>query len=100
MSAFSVTASELRKRADDLTTLNSKLKGEIQSLEGYEAQLANMWEGQAQAAFRNAFNNDKGQMTAFASAIEQYVAALLNIAAKYEQAEQKSQEIASTRNYK
>lgn len=100
MSAFSVTASELRRKAQDLTDLNSKLKSEIVTLEGYETQLASMWEGQAQAAFRNAFNNDKGQMNAFASAIDQYVTALLNIAAKYEQAEQKNQEIASSRTYK
>lgn len=100
MSAFSVTASELRKKADDLTNLNSRLKNEIGTLEGYENQLASMWEGQAQAAFRNAFNNDKGQMNAFATAIDQYVTALLNIAAKYEQAEQKNQEIASSRTYK
>ncbi|MBS6645294.1 MAG: WXG100 family type VII secretion target [Clostridiaceae bacterium] len=100
MSAFSVTASELRRKADDLTGLNNRLKSEIGTLEGYEGQLASMWEGQAQAAFRNAFNNDKGQMNAFASAIDQYVTALLNIAAKYEQAEQKNQEIASSRTYK
>lgn len=100
MSAFAVTASELRKRADDLTNLNGKLKTEIGSLEGHENQLASMWEGQAQAAFRNAFNNDKTQMNAFATAIDQYVSALLTIAAKYEAAEQKNEEIASTRSYK
>lgn len=100
MSAFSVTASELRKRAESLTELNSRLKNEINSLEGYEQELASMWEGQAQAAFRNAFNNDKTQMNAFATAIDQYVTALLNIAAKYEEAEQKNQEIASSRTYK
>ena len=100
MSAFTVTASELRKKAQDLTDLNAKLKNEIGTLEGYEQQLASMWEGQAQAAFRNSFNNDKTQMNAFSGAIDQYVSSLLTIAAKYEAAEQKSEEIASTRSYK
>ena len=58
-----------------------------------------MWEGQANTAFHNAFIKDKGQMDNFHSAIEQYIAALLVIAQKYEQTEIKNTDTATTRVY-
>lgn len=58
-----------------------------------------MWEGEAKNAFHNAFQNDKAKMQNFKTAIDQYVAALQNIAAKYAQAEAANVNTASTRNY-
>lgn len=99
MSAFQVTAQQLKAKADELKGLNSRFRNEISTLEEKEASLATMWEGEAQKTFRTAFQRDKVQMTNFYNAIEQYVSALLVIAAKYEQAESVNVNTAATRNY-
>ena len=64
---------------------------------GYEAQLAGMWEGEAQKAFRKAFNDDKLKMERFALNIDKYVMALREDAQKYEEAENKATNIATER---
>ena len=58
-----------------------------------------MWEGEARDTFHQAFTRDKQQMDVFHQLIAQYVQALLEIAARYEQAEARNREIASARNY-
>ncbi|MFT3984422.1 MAG: hypothetical protein QM697_10990 [Lachnospiraceae bacterium] len=58
-----------------------------------------MWEGQANDTFHSAYIRDQGQMERFHSAIEQYIAALLVIAARYEEAEARNTATASARSY-
>ncbi len=99
MAAFQVTASELRTKAGELRDMNAQFKTQVGNLETQEQSLAGMWEGEAQKAFRTAFNNDKVQMDNFYNLIEQYCAALENIATKYEQTEMQNVNTASTRNY-
>ncbi|MCD8197447.1 MAG: WXG100 family type VII secretion target [Lachnospiraceae bacterium] len=99
MALIRVTATQLKAQAEELRTLNSQYKDQVTELETCETNLASMWEGEARDAFHNAFNSDKTQMTNFYTLIEQYVAKLLTIAAKYEQAEATNQEIATVRNY-
>lgn len=99
MAAFQVTASELRTKAGDLRDTNSLFKTQVGNLESQEQSLAGMWEGEAQKAFRTAFNNDKVQMDKFYELINQYCQALENIATQYETAEMKNVDTASTRNY-
>ena len=100
MGLIRVTAAQLRAKAEELTSLNQTLKTNISELEGCEENLSTKWDGQAKEAFRNAFKNDKIQMTNFATLIEKYVATLLNIAAKYDRAEATNTNTASERNYK
>lgn len=99
MAMIQVTASELRKQAEVLRGLNTRFQTNVTSLEAVEQSLKGMWEGQANTAFHTAFVKDKGQMDNFYSAIEQYIAALLTIAQKYEQAEMKNTDTATTRVY-
>ena len=99
MAMIQVTASELRKQAEVLRGLNTKFQTQVTNLETVEQSLKGMWEGQANTAFHNAFIKDKGQMDNFHSAIEQYIAALLVIAQKYEQTEMKNTDTATTRVY-
>ena len=73
MSFIQVTSSELRNRASELQ--------------------------EAKEAFNSAFIKDKSTMDAFKSAIDQYVQALLVIAARYEEAEKKNVSVAATRSY-
>lgn len=95
-----VSATELIAKANELKNLNAQLKASIGELEATEETLRTMWEGEANDAFHTAFTNDKIQMTNFYNAIEVYIYRLLEIAAKYQQAEATSREIAATRTYR
>lgn len=99
MAMIMVTSSKLRAAAENLQSLNRQFKNKAEELQGKEQALSRMWEGQAQTAFHSAFTRDSQQMAAFYQLIDQYVQALLEIAARYEQAEARNAEIASTRNY-
>lgn len=100
MAMIQVTASQLKSKANELRSSNSFFKAQVNTLEGHEASLASMWEGEAKNAFHTAFNNDKAQMEKFAELIEQYCQALETIAQKYEQAEAQNAQTASQRTYK
>ena len=99
MSFFQVTAAELKKKAEQLKGLNSRFKTDTDNLQTSEQALKSMWEGEANDAFHAAFTKDKGQMDRFHAVIEQFIEALLIIAAQYEAAENKNISIASTRSY-
>jgi WXG100 family type VII secretion target len=99
MSFFQVTAAELKKKAEQLKGLNSRFKTGVDTLESTEQSLRTMWEGEANDTFHTAFTRDKGQMDQFHAVIEQFIEALLIIAAKYEAAESKNTSIAATRTY-
>lgn len=97
MAEIKVTPRELRTKADTLEQLNRQFRQEVEKMVGYEQQLAGMWEGDAQKAFHKAFNDDKLKMDRFALNIDKYVVALREDAQKYEEAEQKATNIATTR---
>lgn len=100
MGVIRVSATELKAKAEELTALNTSLKTNVSDLEASEQNLVTMWDGEAKDAFHQAFTNDKIQMTNFSTLIEKYVASLLTIAAKYEQAENTNVSTATTRNYR
>ena len=97
MAEIKVTPSVLRQKADALRALNSKFKSQVDKMIGIEQRLSDMWEGEARNAFHNAFNTDRQKMDRFAQNIELYVQALLRNAQKYEEAEQRNTNTATTR---
>lgn len=99
MAFFQVTSSELRNKAVRLQELNSQFKAKTAELEEQETSLCSMWEGEAQNIFHQAFLGDRQQMETFYQLIGQYIQALLEIAARYEEAEARNREIASARKY-
>ena len=99
MAYMMVTSGRLRGYAEDLRGLNAGLMNALEELRTTEHTLKGMWEGEANEAFHAAFLHDQGRMEAFHGAIEQYVQALLVIAAKYEEAEAHNLSCASTRTY-
>ncbi len=99
MSFFQVTSSQLRSKAEKIMDLNNQFKGKAAQLGEQESSLCGMWEGAAKDAFHQAFLRDRQQMDVFHQLIGQYVQALLEIAARYEQAEARNREIAAARNY-
>ena len=100
MASFITTPAQLRAKAEELSSLNNSFKTNVSELETEEQNLMGMWEGQAKEAFHQAFSSDKIQMTNFSTLIEKYVASLLTIAAKYEEAERINTETATARKYK
>lgn len=99
MGLIQVTAKQLRQEAERIQQLNQELKGQVAVLEAREQNLGTMWEGQAKDSFHRAFLQDKAQMEEFCQWILKYTQALQQIAAKYEQAEQRNVEIAASRTY-
>ena len=99
MSDYQVTPSVLESNADRLTELNARFKGSIESLTNSENTLNAMWDGDANDAFHAAFMTDKGKMEEFSRLIEQYTERLRQIAARYNQTEVNTTNIASTRSY-
>lgn len=97
MSEFMVISQQLRTKAEELKGLNVQFKTAVDSLASSETALAGMWEGEAQTAFHNEFIKDRTQFDTFHEGIEQYIQALLDAAAQYEQAEAKNLSIAQTR---
>lgn len=100
MASFITTPAQLRAKAEELAALNNSFKTNVSELEAEEQNLMGMWEGQAKEAFHQAFSSDKIQMTNFSTLIEKYVASLITIAAKYEEAERINTETATARKYK
>ena len=76
MAEIKVTPQQLKEKANDLESYNRKFRSEVEKMVGYEEQLAGMWEGEAQKAFRKAFNDDRLKMEQFALNIDKYVLAL------------------------
>lgn len=99
MAFFQVTSTELRSKAENIKNLNVQFRAKASDMESKEGTLCSMWEGQARDTFHQAFLRDRQQMDAFNQLIDQYIQALLDIAARYEQAEAKNRELAAGRNY-
>ena len=86
MAEFQVTASTLKQKAEELSTLNNNFAKKVEELMASEKSLSGMWEGQAKEAFENAFNTDAGKMNQFKAAVDEYYSRLLTIVSQYEQA--------------
>lgn len=100
MAEIKVTSGDLKNRASELRQLNSQFKKAVEDMTATEKQLIGMWDGEAKEAFNTAYTNDVSQMDVFYDTIEKYCQALEQNAAKYESAEQKNLDTASSRSYK
>ena len=69
MAEFQVTASTLKQKAEELSTLNNNFAKKVEELMASEKSLSGMWEGQAKEAFENgtsvAWANDNTEVIAF-----------------------------------
>ena len=97
MAEFQVTASTLKQKAEELSTLNNNFAKKVEELMASEKSLSGMWEGQAKEAFENAFTTDAGKMNQFKAAVDEYYSRLLTIVSQYEQAESKNVSVGTTR---
>jgi len=91
-----VSSSELRRRAEELRNFNTNLRTEIKNMEGREARLSGMWEGDARNEFHNQFNTNKSMFQNFCTLIDKYVVALEDAATEYDRREADNVQIART----
>ncbi len=94
--AFRVTSSALRRKADELRNLNHQFKASVSNLQASESALNGMWEGDARKAFHTAFMQNKSKFDSFSTGMEEYAQRLLDAAAEYDNTETKNVGIAST----
>lgn len=99
MSTFNVTASELQSAISTLQEDNTQFRSRLSELLNKQQELAGQWQGDANTAFNNAFNSDKGQWDSFASLVDQYIQALQEILKIYETAESTNTMTAQNRTY-
>lgn len=97
MAEIKVTTGELKNKASELRQLNGQFRKAVEDMTSNEQQLMGMWDGEAKEAFHNAYNSDRAQMDVFYDTIEKYCQVLETNAARYEAAEQKNVNIASSR---
>ncbi len=96
---ITVTTTQVKSKAEELTNANNRLKQDISQLTDQESALNAMWEGEANDAFHEAFTKDIEQMNNFYSEIINYVQKLQEIVNTYDKAEQVNVDIARSRNY-
>ena len=99
MSKFQVTARELNSAISTLTADNAEFKRRVAELQELQQELAAEWKGDANTAFNQAFQADKGQWDAFANLVDNYVATLQSILQQYENAEATNLSTAQNRRY-
>lgn len=99
MAEFMVNPEQLRHKMEELQAQNEQLKAKKGELQAVDAQLATMWEGDAQKAFDNAVKQDLAKIDEFIALINEYCRALSEIIAKYADAENRNIDTATTRTY-
>lgn len=99
MAKYEVTVAQLKSVKGELESYNSEFRNRVKDLESKQQELKAMWQGDANDAFNAAFEGDKDKWEQFANLMEQYIAALEQIAARYEQAEAANVDIAKQRKY-
>lgn len=98
--SIQVTTGTLTNKANELKSLNSRFKTQVENLKSVESTLNSMWDGESNDAFHKAFTQDVTQMNNFYNAIEKYVSSLNEIVKQYEKAEKTNLSTATTRKYK
>ena len=80
---------------DQLTSLNNEYRSKAADIRTEHTTLVTKWEGDASTAFEDHFKQEEPNFESFATAIDEYIRALQEILAEYEQAEATNKAIAS-----
>ena len=93
------TISQITSTATELENLNTQFGQKVTELAALESELGAMWQGEANNAFRTAFNNDRDKWAQFQQIISQYIQALRNAAERLANAEETNKDTATRRSY-
>lgn len=95
MSEIIVSANELTKKKEELSTLKKTFEGQIKKLEAESKSLNSMWDGEAKKAYQNSMNIDIGKLMAFLKVLIEIIGILEAIIALYRKMEQKNSALAA-----
>lgn len=96
-SKIRVSTQELRRKAEELESLNATFSKEVGNLREDETLLGQSYKGDAQAQFHIQFTNDAVKFDQFAQVIARFVQQLREDADAYDRAEVANVSIAMTR---
>ena len=96
-STLMVTTSELRKRADELESLNEAFLGKVNGLKDDETLLGQSYVGEAQKQFHAQFINDAEKCKQFYNVIREFIQQLRTDAETYDKAEAANISVATSR---
>ena len=99
MSKYTVTNAAMETTMRELKADNEEFRNRVVTLVNKQEELAAQWQGEANDAFKNAFNSDKGQWDKFAALVDQYAEAIGTIKNIYQTAETTNTGTAQTRSY-
>lgn len=94
---FRVTPTEMRRKADELETLNNKFKNEVTNLKSDNTTLGRQWEGDARNKFNEEFLKDAQKFDEFSNGIQKFIEQLRRNADEYDKVENTNTSIASVR---
>lgn len=100
VSTIQLTESALKKKKNELESLNKQLQTDIKNLDSIEKSLQGMWTGDAAKAFDATYKKDGASFTQFVTLVTKYAGALESIMTLYEKGEKKNVETAKKRSYK
>jgi len=96
MGVIMLTSSQLSAKKEELSSLNSTLKEQINELQMQIKSLDSEWEGNAADAYKARAQKDIGRMENLCQVVDSYVKALDTIIAEYKKAE--SMNVATAKN--
>lgn len=95
MSEIIVSANELTKNKEELSTLKKTFEGQIRKLEAESKSLNSMWDGEAKRAYQTSMGADIAKLMAFLKVLVEIIAILETIISLYRKMEQKNSALAA-----
>lgn len=99
MAHLELTQAEVNAAIQELTSQNAEFKASVSRLVAAQEELGAMWQGDANTAFKAAFNSDKGQWDNFGNLVTSYIEGLSRIMSLYNNAESRNVDTATRRTY-
>ena len=98
MAQLVVSTQQIRSQATQLKSRNESFKRKVEQLAQQERSLDNMWDGDANNAFKSNFQEDQKQFMNFYNGINDFVKALNQIADEYDRMEASAKQVAANRS--
>ncbi len=96
MSQIIVSASELSRKKEALSSLKKTLASQISQFESEGKKLDSMWDGPAKAKYSLALTLDINKLKMFLKIVEEFISVLATIISLYKLMEKKNLSVASS----
>ena len=93
MASQQVNAVKLKKAGAEISDLSAKIKAEVNKLDESIQKVSSVWSSDAGAAYIKQYNADKTNFNELVSVMKEMGATLTQISAKYQQADNKANDL-------